>query len=123
LESVQSRNYRGKLSPDDTFALKLETSLERGDSALLKDLGYFPSGSVIDSLAAALLGRCQMKKIKGTLCVSWPEFGGAVTSLIKRLLVENVLPGLKLSIDSKFEDECSRFGRSKDHFLDSELYS
>lgn len=123
LDSVQSCNFRGKLSSDDTFALKLETSLERGDSAHLKDLGYFPSGSVIDGLAAALLGRCQMKKIKGTLCVSWPEFGGPVTALVRRLLVEDVLPGLKLSIDSKFEDECSRFGRSKDHFLDSELYS
>ncbi|CAK9149279.1 unnamed protein product [Ilex paraguariensis] len=130
LDSVQSCNFRGKLSPDDTYAFKLETSLERkgsvdghGDSPMLNDLDYFPSGSVIDALAAALLGRCQMKKIKGTLCVSWPEFGGPVTSLVKSLLLKDVVPGLEHSIDEKGEDECLRFGRTKNHHLDSELYT
>jgi predicted ATP-grasp superfamily ATP-dependent carboligase len=43
---------------------------DNGGSSLLRGIDYFPSGSVIDGLAAALLGRCQVKNIKGTLCVS-----------------------------------------------------
>uniref|UniRef100_A0A5B7CDN7 Proteasome assembly chaperone 1 n=1 Tax=Davidia involucrata TaxID=16924 RepID=A0A5B7CDN7_DAVIN len=130
LDSVQSRNFRGKLSPDERIAFKLETSLERkglgddcGDSSLLKGLDYFPSGSVVDGLAAALLGRCQMEKIKGTLCVSWPEFGSSVMLLVKSLLLKHVLPGLEYSTVGNDEEECSRLGRIKSHPLDSELYS
>ncbi|XP_059655602.1 uncharacterized protein LOC132302698 [Cornus florida] len=123
LDSVQSRNFRGKLSPDETFAFKLETSLERKDPTLLKGLDYFPSGSVVDGLAPALLGRCQMKKIKGTLCVSWPEFGGSVMSLVKSLLLKDVLPRLECNSDGDSEEECSRLGGVKNHLLDSELYT
>ncbi|KAA8529274.1 hypothetical protein F0562_033927 [Nyssa sinensis] len=130
LDSVQSRNFRGRLSSDETYAFKLETSVERkglddgfGDSSLLRGLDYFPSGSVIDGLGAALLGRCQMKMIKGTLCVSWPEFGGSVMSMVKSLLLKDVLPGLEYSIDGEVEEEHSRFGPIKNHLLDSELYT
>lgn len=123
LDSVQGRNFRGRLSADDTFALKLETSSERGGSPLLKGLNYFPTGSVVDGLAAALLGRCQMKNIKGTLCVSWPHFGGSVSKLVKSILLKDVLPGLEHSVDSNVVDEGFRFGRSKDHGLDSVLYT
>ncbi|KAK4753538.1 hypothetical protein SAY87_001642 [Trapa incisa] len=49
-----------------------------GDSSLLKDLEYFPSWSTIDGLAAALLAPCEMRNIKGILCVSWPEFDSSV---------------------------------------------
>ncbi|KAF5940165.1 hypothetical protein HYC85_021332 [Camellia sinensis] len=132
LDSIQSRNFRGKLSPDETFAFKLETSQQRkrlgndgcGDSSLLKGIDYFPSGSMVDGLSAALLGQCQMKKIKGTLCVSWPEFGGAVASLVKSLLLKDVLPGFEYSIvDGEGGDTCLRFGQIKDNRLDSELYT
>ncbi|PSR91234.1 Proteasome inhibitor PI31 subunit like [Actinidia chinensis var. chinensis] len=130
LDLVQSRNFRGKLSPDETFAFKLETTQLRkklgdgsGDSSLLKGLDYFPSGSVVDGLSAALLGRCQMKKIKGTLCVSWPEFGGPVASLVKSLLLKDALPGLEYSIHGEVDDVCLKFGRLKYNHLDSELYT
>ncbi|KAL2519195.1 hypothetical protein Adt_15442 [Abeliophyllum distichum] len=128
LDSVQSRNFRGKLSPDDIFAVKLETSFERkssdtGDSPLIKGLDYFPSGSVVDGLAAALLSRCQLKKIKGTLCVSWPHFGVSVMSLVKSLLLKGALAGINHSSDADLEDEYLRFSRSKDFHLDSELYT
>lgn len=122
LDSVQGRNFRGRLSADDAFALKLETSSERGGSPLLQGLNYFPTGSVVDGLAAALLGRCQMKNIRGTLCVSWPDFGGPVSKLIKSLLLKDVVPGLEHSIDNNM-DEGYRFGRSKDHHLDLDLYT
>ncbi|CAA2967169.1 uncharacterized protein LOC111398945 [Olea europaea subsp. europaea] len=126
LDSVQRHNFRGKLSPDDVFAVKLETSLERssdtGYSPLIKGLDYFPSGSVVDGLAASLLSQCQLKKIKGTLCVSWPHFGVSVISLIKSLLLRDVLAGISTSSDVDLENEYLRFSRSKDH-LDSELYT
>ncbi|KAH7839975.1 hypothetical protein Vadar_010819 [Vaccinium darrowii] len=111
LDSVQSRNFRGKLSPDETIAFKLETLQQRkglgdgcGDSSLLKGLDYFPSGSVVDGLSAALLGQCQMKRIKGSLCVSWPEFGVSVATFVKTLLLKNVLPELENGFDSNGED-------------------
>ncbi|CAK9311440.1 unnamed protein product [Citrullus colocynthis] len=114
LDSLKSQNFRGKLSPDETFAFKLETSSERksedegnGSSLMLKGLDYYPSGSVVDGLAAALLGRCQMKNIKGALCVSWPEYGSEVISLLKSLLHQNALlqPILEFCTESNNGDE------------------
>lgn len=123
LDSVQTRNFRGKLSLDETYAFKLETSPERkGDSSLLKGVDYFPSGSMIDGFAAALLGRCQLKKIKGTVCVTWPEYGGSVVSLLKSLLHKNVLTGVDFSLTDS-EDSYSRFNQIKNHSFDSELYT
>lgn len=127
-DSVQSRNFRGALSPDETFALKLETSLERRGAkdgcvsqSLLRNLDLFPSGSVIDGLAAALLGRCQVKKLRGTLCISWPEHGGCAALLMRSLLLRDVLPSLKIS--SGGEDEYLKFSGTNDHHLDSDLYT
>lgn len=121
-DSVQSRNFRGRISTDDTFAMKLETAIQRKESPLLKNLNYFPSGSVLEGLGAALLGRCQIKNIKGTLCVSWPEVGGSVTSMLKALLAIDVLPGVELRVDANDEDKGFRFGQ-KNYYLDSELYT
>ncbi|KAI3778832.1 hypothetical protein L2E82_08218 [Cichorium intybus] len=122
LDSVQRRNFRGRISSDDTFAMKLETTLERKGTPLLKSLNYLPSGSVVEGLGAALLGRCQMKGIKGILCVTWPEVGGSVTSMVKDLLVKDVLHGIEVGFDDNGEDEGLRFGH-KNHYLDSELYT
>ena len=129
LDSVQSRNFRGKLSPDETFAFKLETSSERkghsdgsSSSPLLNGLDYFPSGSMVDGLAAALLSRCQMRNIKGTLCVSWPEFGGSGVPMVKSILKE-ILPSLEFRMNSDGEDEYFKLGQIKDNPFDSELYS
>lgn len=53
----------------------METSPKRkGDSSLLKGVYYFPSRSMVDGFAVALLSRCQLKKNKETLCVSWLEY-------------------------------------------------
>ncbi|KAK6133991.1 hypothetical protein DH2020_032267 [Rehmannia glutinosa] len=125
LDSVQSRNFRGKLSPDETIAFKLETSLERengGDLLLVKGFDYYPSGSVVDGLAAALLSRCQLMKIKGTLCVSWPDLGAPVMSLVKSLLARDVLTGIDYTVDENYENEYLRLSRRKDR-VDSDLYT
>lgn len=126
LDSVQSHNFRGKLSREDTFALKLETTYERNamaaggrDSPTIKGVDYFPSGSMVDGLGAALLAQCQLRKIKGTLCVSWPEHGVSVRSVIKSILLQ-VLPSVDLVSVGNHDDV--GFNRSKD-ILDSELYT
>lgn len=125
LDSVQSRNFRGKLSSDETFGFKLETtSVRKGGSgsSTLKGLEYFPSGSMIDGLGAALLSRCEMKNVKGSLCVLWPDFGVSVRLLVKALLVENVLPDLEFSADGEVDGEGLSFFQDKNPF-DSDLYT
>lgn len=130
LDSIQSPNFRAKLSPDETYAFKLETLSERGgldgrggDSPLLEGLEYFPSGSVVDGLAAALLTRCQMRNIRGTLCVSWPQYSSSVVALIRSLLQKKGLQGFDLSSSVVDEEKYLRSSRIKDHPFDSELYT
>ncbi|RDY01093.1 Peroxidase 11, partial [Mucuna pruriens] len=97
-DSLQARNYRGKLSSDETVAFKLETSAERkrrDGEKLLGELAYYPSGSVVDGLGAAILARCQALNIRASLCVSWPQFDASVVSLIKGLLQRGVLRGFE----------------------------
>ncbi|XP_042496243.1 uncharacterized protein LOC122075320 [Macadamia integrifolia] len=119
LDSVQSRNFRGNLPPDEELAFKLETTAalmeeQEGLGALIRGLGFFLSGSVMDGLGAALLGRCQMRRIKGTMCVTWPESGALAVSLLKSLLMD-VLPSLEHLRVSEMDDDGGR--------LDSELYT
>lgn len=128
LDSIQIQKFRGKLSRDDSVAYKLETSLERkrlgespGVPSLLKDVHYFPSGSVVDGLAAALLARCQIRNIRGILCVSWPEFGKPVMQLVRSLIIKDVLPDFDLSSTSYDESEKSSW--PKNPLLDTELYT
>lgn len=122
LDSVNSQNFRGNLSRDETFAFKLETLMERRNDPPLKGLDYFPSGSVMDGLGAALLARCEMRKIKGTLCVSWPQVGHSVVSLVKSILLKCVLPGLEFDMKGDEDDAHPKFGM-KDRYLDFELYT
>ncbi|KAI3937055.1 hypothetical protein MKX01_015270 [Papaver californicum] len=84
---------------------------------MVKGLDYFPSGSVIDGISAALLARCQIKKIPATLCVTWPQNGYSVISYLKSVVLRDVLPKLTLSsvvLDSDL-DRGSRY--------ESELYT
>ncbi|XP_051145889.1 uncharacterized protein LOC127261646 [Andrographis paniculata] len=127
LDSIRSSNFRGKLDPDETIAFKLETSLERknsdiGESPLFKTLDYYPSGSVVDGLAAALLSRCEVRKIKATLCVSWPDLGFPVMSLVKILLLKNALSGVSHAVDKDYEIEYLKMSRRRKQ-VDSDLYT
>ncbi|KMT08356.1 hypothetical protein BVRB_6g140390 [Beta vulgaris subsp. vulgaris] len=129
LDSIQIQKFRGKLSRDDTVAYKLETSVERkglgestGGEPLLKDMDYFPSGSLVDGLAAALLARCQIRNIRGVLCISWPEFGKPVMDMIRSLLMKDVLPDFDFSSTSS-EDKGLKSNWLKDPLLDTGLYT
>ncbi|KAL1203700.1 hypothetical protein V5N11_035133 [Cardamine amara subsp. amara] len=123
LDSIQSRNFRGKLSQDETLAAKLETSAEKKAATHLVNLDYFPSGSVIDGLSASLLSRCQLKNIRGTLVISWPEFGPSVIRFVGALL-KNIVPSLDVaSLNKDLEKNSSRTGLKKDAWFDSDLYT
>ncbi|CAL0315283.1 unnamed protein product [Lupinus luteus] len=125
LDSIRPRNYRGRLSSDEAVAFKLENLAERKrgkGEKMLEGLEYYPSGSVVDGLAAAVLARCQVLGIRAGLCVSWPQFDASVSSLLKGVLRNGALHGLDL--DLIFSDEVlkSGKGRSKDHAFQSDLY-
>ncbi|CAL9248712.1 unnamed protein product [Arabidopsis halleri] len=125
LDSIQSRNFRGRLSPDETLAAKLETSAEKKATTHtgLVNLDYFPSGSVIGGLSASLLSRCQLKNIRGTLVISWPEFGPSVIRFVGALL-KKIVPSLNVaSVNKDLEKNSSRTGLKKDTWLDSDLYT
>ncbi|CAJ1932126.1 unnamed protein product [Sphenostylis stenocarpa] len=122
LDSFAPCNFRGKLSSDEAVAFKLENAAERktsGREKLLADLEYYPSGSVVDGLGAAILARCQVMNVRASLCVSWPQFDASVVSLIKGLLQLGVLRGFNFDLN---DGEVLKFGRIKDRVLHSELY-
>uniref|UniRef100_A0A2P2IWC0 Uncharacterized protein MANES_06G077700 n=1 Tax=Rhizophora mucronata TaxID=61149 RepID=A0A2P2IWC0_RHIMU len=130
LDSIQSRNFRGRLSSDVTYAFKLETSAERkhlddcgGNSLLPNDVNHFPSGSVVDGLAAALLAKCQMRNIRAALLVTWPNYVSSVVALIKSLLQRNVLRDVNMSLNGDDENKHQRFSQMRDQPFDSELYT
>ncbi|CAJ2648296.1 unnamed protein product [Trifolium pratense] len=120
LDSIKPMNHRGMLSSDEAVAFKLESFAERkkvDGEKLLDGLEYYPSGSVVDGLGAAILGRCQILKIRAGLCVSWPQFDSSVVFLLKDLL-----RGLGEFDFGLSDDEVLKFGRSKDHVFQSHLY-
>lgn len=125
LDSIRFRNFRGRLSPDEAVALKLETLAERRSGVgerMVKGLGYYPCGSVVDGLGAAFLGRCQVLNVRGVLCVSWPEFDVSVVNLVKGLVQNEVLPGFELN-DNVCDRVALKFGRSKDRSFQFDFYA
>ncbi|CAA6658903.1 unnamed protein product [Spirodela intermedia] len=57
--------------------------------------------SVAKGVGAALLAECQMRKLKGTLCVAWPGAGEASSpSSSLESLLRDLLPGLRFSADN-----------------------
>ena len=90
LASVQMENFRGKLSADDHAIFRMETDTQRSeegaDGINREDFPYFPSGSVVSGLPAAILTRCQIHGIKARALFSWPDSGpSAPTRLVSAL--------------------------------------
>ncbi|KAG2276344.1 hypothetical protein Bca52824_058899 [Brassica carinata] len=120
MDSLQSRNFRGRLSPDETLAAKLETSSEKKAATTSRvNLDYFPSGSVIDGLSASLLSRCQVKNIRCSLVVSWPEFGPSVIRFVGALL-KSIVPSLDVGSVNK---DLEKYSSRKDAWIESDLYT
>lgn len=100
--SIPSQHFRGKLSSDEALIFNLETLAQRLDEkdGALKGVPYFPSGSVVDGLAAALLTQCQIMKLKGRLLVSWPDYDDPVVNLLTSVL-KKVCPAVDFSVSAK----------------------
>jgi hypothetical protein len=64
-----------------------------------------------------------MRKIRGTLCVSWPRHGVSVVAMVMSLLQRNVLHGFDLSSIGDSMDESSRFSSIKNYPFDSDMYT
>ncbi|CAK8537408.1 unnamed protein product [Lathyrus sativus] len=121
LDSIQTMNHRGLLSSDEAVAFKLESSGERKKAVgekLLGELEYYPSGSVVDGLGAAILGRCQILNLRASLCVSWPQFDPSVVLLLKDL----VRPLVEFDFGFNGNEEALKYGRNRDHVFQSHLY-
>ncbi|MED6199371.1 hypothetical protein PIB30_075347 [Stylosanthes scabra] len=121
-DSLVPSNHRGRLTSDEAVAFKLDTSAEQkaaDGEKILEGVEYYPSGSIVDGLAAAILARCQLLNLRASLCVSWSEFDRSVMVLIANLLRDGVLRGCD---DLRFGDHVMRFGRKKGRGFGSELY-
>ncbi|KAK8938936.1 hypothetical protein KSP39_PZI010993 [Platanthera zijinensis] len=95
-DSIKAENYRSRLSSDEAVGFKLETTAERrGGDPLFRDWEYFPTGSVMGGLGAAILGQCQMTRGRATLCVTWPENGWSSAAMLLR----SVMTDLGLDVD------------------------
>ncbi|KAI3877718.1 hypothetical protein MKW98_020199 [Papaver atlanticum] len=69
---------------------------------MVKGLDYFPSGSVIDGISAALLARYQIKKIRVTLSITWPQ-NGPFCQRVLLTLEEKKVPYQMHLIDIAYE--------------------
>ncbi|KAH7682319.1 hypothetical protein IHE45_05G112600 [Dioscorea alata] len=94
LDSIRRGNYRGRLTGDEAVAVKLETVEQRREGGGV-EMEWMPEGSVVDGLGAALIGECQMRRVKGTLCVTWPDQGRPSAVPI----VGTVMKGLGVDVD------------------------
>eukprot|EP00252_Welwitschia_mirabilis_P005295 TRINITY_DN15803_c0_g1_i8.p1 TRINITY_DN15803_c0_g1~~TRINITY_DN15803_c0_g1_i8.p1 ORF type:complete len:203 (+),score=6.38 TRINITY_DN15803_c0_g1_i8:259-867(+) len=102
--AISRHQFRGKLSADDTFIFKFETVEQRRENnEALDDVHYFPSGSIIDGLAAALISRCQILKLKASLDVPWPEAESSVVKILCSVF-EKLCPGAEwdVSVETPF---------------------
>lgn len=89
------------------------------EKLLLGEVEYYPSGSIVEGLAAAILARCQILKLRASLCVSWPQFDASAVLLVKDLLQHGALRGFDFGLS---DDQALKFGRSKDSEFPSHLY-
>lgn len=78
LGDVPHEHFRGRLSADQELVFMLETDKQLEDCAKSAVAPYFPSGSLVDGLPAALLTYCQMRNNNGSLLVTAPQSYSAV---------------------------------------------
>ncbi|KAJ7562051.1 hypothetical protein O6H91_03G053200 [Diphasiastrum complanatum] len=83
---LQTHHFRGRLSPDDPVLFQLTTDAQRSEDKENQPIApYFPSGSLVDGLAAALLTHCQLRGIKGRLLILWPDAESSFLPLLANI--------------------------------------
>lgn len=119
MDSIKAGDYRGPLT-DGAGVFKLETSSERlGEDRLIRDREYLPSGSVMAGLGAAILGECQMRGWKATMCATWPENGWSAAAAAAKL--RDVMSGLGFVVEGKDSGDGDGIGVSSR--FHSDLYA
>ncbi|XP_042415899.1 uncharacterized protein LOC122005060 [Zingiber officinale] len=120
LDSIRSQNYRERLAVDETLAFKLETVEERNaEQHLVRGLDYFPSGSVMDGLGAAIIAECQMRRAKGTLVATWPASARSAEMTMFGSLLKDL--GFPMSESDGNDDFVAGYSGSSRY--DSDLYT
>lgn len=74
MDAISSLHFRGKLSADEPLLFLIESSAskkaKKGQATIAP---YYPSGSLVDGVAAALITHCQLRALKAELLMSWPN--------------------------------------------------
>jgi predicted ATP-grasp superfamily ATP-dependent carboligase len=83
MDAISSLHFRGKLSADEPLLFLLEsTSSKKAKKEHATSAPYYPSGSLVDGVAAALISHCQLRGLKAEMLMSWPN---ADTSVVHQL--------------------------------------
>ncbi|KAL2608672.1 hypothetical protein R1flu_027245 [Riccia fluitans] len=107
-------HFRGKLSSDEPSYFLLETDHQKREGKAdliyskmeeMEDLKpvapYYPSGSLVDGLAAALLTHSQLRGIRGRLLLTWPAEDYRLAQMLAATLT-NVLRSIPEGSNVKF---------------------
>ncbi|BBN19519.1 hypothetical protein MPTK1_8g11340 [Marchantia polymorpha subsp. ruderalis] len=126
-------HFRGKLSSDDPSFFLLETDQqkreEKADLIYSKReeaeetklvAPYYPSGSLVDGLPAALLTHCQLRGLRGRLLVTWPAEDSRMAQMLAATLT-NVLRLIPQGSNFKFL-EAVKILIGKKHLAANNLY-
>ncbi|KAL3676748.1 hypothetical protein R1sor_026696 [Riccia sorocarpa] len=115
-------HFRGKLSSDEPSYFLLETDHQKleGTADLttskektedVKPLApYYPSGSLVDGLAAALLTYCQLRGLRGRLLLTWPAEDYRVAQMLAATLT-NVLRLIPEGSNVKFLESAKHLSK------------
>lgn len=95
IEHTPIRHFRGKLSVDEPMVFVMSTDQQKlEDKQSGVGAPWYPSGSMVDGLAAALLTHCQLREVKGRLLLTWPEVDSGLVKMVVPILSDllKVLP-------------------------------